>query len=97
MSQLFIGSKITSNKNNWIYRGIYKQMDIAIKIISQLKEDAKMASSFEKPFTFEIALHFHLQHPNFIATSSIISSNNIFFLFLGYNLSLLARNLLCFV
>ena len=79
LSQLFIGSKFASGRHSRIYRGIYKQMDVAIKIMSQPEEDPEMASSLEKQFTSEVALLFRLQHPNIITVSSVISSSNIFF------------------
>ncbi|GMI94540.1 hypothetical protein HRI_003123300 [Hibiscus trionum] len=43
MSQLLIGNKFASGRHSRIYRGIYKQMDVAIKIISQPEEDENLA------------------------------------------------------
>ncbi|XVF54125.1 hypothetical protein PTKIN_Ptkin05aG0155800 [Pterospermum kingtungense] len=66
MSQLLIGNKFASGRHSRIYRGIYKQRDVAIKLISQPEEDANLANFLEKQFISEVALLFHLRHPNII-------------------------------
>uniref|UniRef100_A0A5B7ALE5 non-specific serine/threonine protein kinase n=1 Tax=Davidia involucrata TaxID=16924 RepID=A0A5B7ALE5_DAVIN len=66
MSQLFIGNKFASGRHSRIYRGIYKQRDVAIKLISQPEEDGDLAAFLEKQFTSEVALLFRLRHPNII-------------------------------
>ncbi|EEF52010.1 serine/threonine/tyrosine-protein kinase HT1 [Ricinus communis] len=66
MSQLFIGNKFASGRHSRIYRGIYKQRDVAIKIVSQPEEDEDLAAMLEKQFTSEVALLFRLSHPNII-------------------------------
>ncbi|KAL9672462.1 hypothetical protein QQ045_028713 [Rhodiola kirilowii] len=66
MSQLFIGAKFASGRHSRIYRGIYKQKDVAIKMISQPEEDESLATFLEKQFTSEVALLFGLEHPNII-------------------------------
>lgn len=66
MSQLFIGCKFASGRHSRIYRGIYKQRDVAIKLISQPEEDESLANLLEKQFTSEVALLFRLRHPNII-------------------------------
>ncbi|KDO69681.1 hypothetical protein CISIN_1g017994mg [Citrus sinensis] len=66
MSQLFIGCKFASGRHSRIYRGIYKQRDVAIKLVSQPEEDASLASMLEKQFTSEVALLFRLNHPHII-------------------------------
>ncbi|KAF3437042.1 hypothetical protein FNV43_RR19795 [Rhamnella rubrinervis] len=66
MSQLFIGCKFASGRHSRIYRGIYKQRDVAIKLISQPEEDESLASLLEKQFISEVALLFRLKHPNII-------------------------------
>lgn len=67
MSQLLIGSKFASGRHSRIYRGIYKQMDVAIKLISQPEEDECLAAFLEKQFTSEVVLLFPLRHPNIIS------------------------------
>ncbi|XP_044476619.1 serine/threonine/tyrosine-protein kinase HT1-like [Mangifera indica] len=66
MSELFIGCKFASGRHSRIYRGIYKQRDVAIKLVSQPQEDENLASFLEKQFTSEVALLFRLKHPNII-------------------------------
>ncbi|KAJ6977471.1 serine/threonine/tyrosine-protein kinase HT1-like [Populus alba x Populus x berolinensis] len=66
MSQLFIGNKFASGRHSRIYRGVYKQRDVAIKLISQPEEDENLATMLENHFTSEVALLFRLRHPNII-------------------------------
>lgn len=66
MSQLFIGSKFASGRHSRIYRGVYKQKDVAIKLVSQPEEDEDLASFLEKQFTSEVALLLRLRHPNIL-------------------------------
>ncbi|GFS32487.1 protein kinase superfamily protein [Actinidia rufa] len=47
-SQLLIGNKFAFERHSRIYRGVYKQMDVAIKLISQLEEDRDLANLVEK-------------------------------------------------
>ncbi|KAK6123471.1 hypothetical protein DH2020_042792 [Rehmannia glutinosa] len=67
MSQLYIGNKFASGRHSRIYRGVYKQRDVAIKLISQPEEDGDLAAFLEKQFTSEVALLFRLRHPNIIS------------------------------
>ncbi|KAL9337888.1 hypothetical protein Peur_069657 [Populus x canadensis] len=66
MSQLFIGNKFASGRHSRIYRGIYKQRDVAVKLVSQPEEDESMAAMLENHFISEVALLFRLRHPNII-------------------------------
>ncbi|KAM0982462.1 hypothetical protein ACFX2I_015350 [Malus domestica] len=66
MSQLYIGCKFASGRHSRIYRGVYKERDVAIKLISQPEEDEGLAVLLEKQFTSEVALLFRLHHPNII-------------------------------
>ncbi|CAI8597668.1 unnamed protein product [Vicia faba] len=66
MSQLFIGSKFASGRHSRIYRGVYKQMDVAIKLVSQPEEDEDLAAFLEKQFTSEVGLLLRLRHPNIL-------------------------------
>lgn len=78
LSQLFIGSKFASGRHSRIYRGVYKQRDVAIKLISQPEEDEDLAALLEKQFTSEVALLFRLHHPNIITVNSVSSTISIF-------------------
>ncbi|PON73782.1 Serine/threonine protein kinase [Parasponia andersonii] len=66
LSQLYIGYKFASGRHSRIYRGVYKQRDVAIKLISQPEEDENLAAMVEKQFISEVALLFRLSHPNII-------------------------------
>lgn len=79
MSQLYIGCKFASGRHSRIYRGVYKQKDVAIKLISQPEEDADLAVLLENQFTSEVALLFRLQHPNILTVISLI-----LYLFIGF-------------
>ncbi|KAJ6748607.1 SERINE/THREONINE-PROTEIN KINASE HT1-LIKE [Salix purpurea] len=68
MSQLFIGNKFASGRHSRIYRGVYKQIDVAIKLISQPEEDENLATMLENHFTSEVALLLRLRHPNIITS-----------------------------
>ncbi|CAH9095889.1 unnamed protein product [Cuscuta epithymum] len=66
MSELYIGNKFASGRHSRIYRGVYKQRDVAIKLISQPEEDEDLASYLETQFSSEVALLLRLKHPNII-------------------------------
>ncbi|XP_057510279.1 serine/threonine/tyrosine-protein kinase HT1-like [Actinidia eriantha] len=66
MSQLLIGNKFASRRHSRIYRRVYKQRDVAIKLISQPEEDRDLANLVEKQFTLEVASLFQLHHSNII-------------------------------
>ncbi|KAM6594308.1 hypothetical protein CsatA_002011 [Cannabis sativa] len=66
LSQLYIGYKFAQGRHSRIYRGVYKQMDVAIKLISQPEEDENLAVLVENQFISEVALLFRLCHPNII-------------------------------
>lgn len=73
MSQLYIGNKFASGRHSRIYRGVYKQRDVAIKLISQPEEDGDLAALLEKQFTSEVALLFRLRHPNIISVRRFLT------------------------
>ncbi|KAF7838337.1 serine/threonine-protein kinase HT1-like [Senna tora] len=66
MSKLLIGPKFAVGRHSRIYKGVYKNKNVAIKIISQPEEDEHLASMLENQFNFEVALLFRLHHPNII-------------------------------
>ncbi|KAA8542666.1 hypothetical protein F0562_023835 [Nyssa sinensis] len=84
MSQLFIGNKFASGRHSRIYRGIYKQRDVAIKLISQPEEDGELAASLEKQFTSEVALLFRLRHPNIITFVAACKKTPVFCIITEY-------------
>lgn len=72
MSQLLIGAKFASGRHSRIYRGIYKQRHVAIKMISQPEEDEDLASLLEKQFASEVTLLLRLRHPNIITVRASV-------------------------
>ncbi|KAI4343758.1 hypothetical protein L6164_011067 [Bauhinia variegata] len=84
MSLLYIGSKFASGRHSRIYRGIYKQSDVAIKLISQPEEDEDLAVQLEKQFNSEVALLFPLRHPNIIAFVAACKKTPVFCIITEY-------------
>ncbi|KAK2975496.1 hypothetical protein RJ640_005235 [Escallonia rubra] len=84
MSQLFIGNKFASGRHSRIYRGIYKQRDVAIKLISQPEEDGDLAAFLEKQFISEVGLLFRLQHPNIITFFAACKNPPVFCIITEY-------------
>lgn len=85
MSQLFIGNKFAMGRHSRIYRGVYMQNDVAVKLISQPEEDRDLACMLEKQFTSEVDMLFRLHHPNIITVSD--SSFFFFLLFLHFDVT----------
>ncbi|GAB4826520.1 Serine/threonine-protein kinase ht1 [Ancistrocladus abbreviatus] len=66
LSRLFIGNKFASGAHSRIYRGIYKQRAVAVKMvrIPTHKEDTR--ARLEQQFKSEVALLSRLYHPNIV-------------------------------
>lgn len=66
LSQLFIGNKFASGAHSRIYRGIYKQRAVAVKMvrIPTHKEDRRVF--LEQQFKSEVDLLSRLYHPNIV-------------------------------
>ncbi|KAK4744343.1 hypothetical protein SAY87_010655 [Trapa incisa] len=84
MSELLIGNKFASGRHSRIYRGVYKQRDVAIKIASQPEEDEDLAAVLEKQFTSEVALLFGLDHPNIISFVAACKKPPVFCIIMEY-------------
>nr|XP_043614311.1 serine/threonine/tyrosine-protein kinase HT1-like [Erigeron canadensis] len=84
MSQLFIGNKFATGRHSRVYRGVYKQQDVAIKLVSQPEEDGELASMLEKQFTSEVVLLFRLQHPNIITLVAACKKPPVFCIITEY-------------
>ncbi|KAK4752583.1 hypothetical protein SAY87_021381 [Trapa incisa] len=84
MSELFIGNKFASGRYSRIYRGVYKQRDVAIKVVSQPEEDEDLAAVLEKQFTSEVALLFGLDHPNIITFVAACKKPSVFCIIMEY-------------
>ncbi|ONK81320.1 uncharacterized protein A4U43_C01F27780 [Asparagus officinalis] len=66
MSQLLIGNKFAAGRHSRIYHGVYREREVAVKLISQPEEDATLAALLEQQFNSEVALLLRLRHPNII-------------------------------
>lgn len=66
LSQLFIGNKFASGSNSRIYRGIYKQRAVAIKMVKIPDQDEQRRETLEREFNSEVAFLSRLYHPNIV-------------------------------
>ncbi|WOK99829.1 serine/threonine-protein kinase HT1 [Canna indica] len=66
LSQLFIGNKFASGSNSRIYRGIYKQRAVAVKMVRIPEQDEEKRQMLEKQFISEVAFLSRLYHPNIV-------------------------------
>ncbi|WOL01222.1 serine/threonine-protein kinase HT1-like [Canna indica] len=84
MSQLLIGNKFATGRHSRIYHGRYKGREVAIKLMSQPEEDPNLAAALEKQFTSEVALLFHLRHPNIITLVAACKKPPVFCIITEY-------------
>lgn len=66
LSQLFIGNKFASGSNSRIYRGIYKQRAVAIKMVKIPDQDEQRRETLEREFNSEVSFLSRLYHPNIV-------------------------------
>jgi len=66
LSQLFIGNKFASGAHSRIYRGIYKQRAVAVKMVRIPTQDEERRGLLEQQFKSEVALLSRLFHPNIV-------------------------------
>jgi serine/threonine protein kinase len=66
LSQLFIGNKFASGSNSRIYRGIYRQRAVAIKMMRLPERDEERRRALEEQFNSEVAFLSRLRHPNVV-------------------------------
>ncbi|KAK8919288.1 Serine/threonine-protein kinase HT1 [Platanthera zijinensis] len=72
LSQLFLGNKFASGSHSRIYRGIYKQRAVAVKMVKIPEKDQETRERLQKQFKSEVSFLSRLYHPNivqFIAAS----------------------------
>ncbi|KAJ8751900.1 hypothetical protein K2173_026114 [Erythroxylum novogranatense] len=70
LSQLFIGNKFALGDHSRIYRGIYKQRAVALKMVRIPNQEEETRALLEQQFKSEVALlsrHFHPNIVQFIA------------------------------
>lgn len=66
LSQLFIGNKFASGAHSRIYRGIYKQRAVAVKMVRIPNQREETRTLLEQQFKSEVALLSRLFHPNIV-------------------------------
>ncbi|XP_047317133.1 serine/threonine/tyrosine-protein kinase HT1 isoform X2 [Impatiens glandulifera] len=66
LSQLFIGNKFASGAHSRIYRGIYKQRAVAVKMVRIPTHRQETRALLEDQFKSEVALLSRLYHPNIV-------------------------------
>lgn len=66
LSQLFIGNKFASGAHSRIYRGIYKQRAVAVKMVRIPTHREETRAKLEQQFKSEVALLSRLYHPNIV-------------------------------
>ncbi|KAI4372311.1 hypothetical protein MLD38_010556 [Melastoma candidum] len=66
LSQLFIGNKFASGAHSRIYRGIYKQRAVAVKMVRIPNHKEETRALLEQQFKSEVALLSRLLHPNIV-------------------------------
>ncbi|XP_031474016.1 serine/threonine/tyrosine-protein kinase HT1-like isoform X1 [Nymphaea colorata] len=66
MSELFIGNRFASGSNSRIYRGIYKQRAVAVKMVRVPDNEDGSRPLIDSQFNSEVALLSRLRHPNVI-------------------------------
>lgn len=71
LSQLFIGNKFASGAHSRIYRGIYKQRAVAVKMVRVPNQKEETRASLEQQFKSEVALLSRLLHPNIVQASFV--------------------------
>ncbi|KAL8136833.1 hypothetical protein V2J09_002834 [Rumex salicifolius] len=66
LSQLFIGNKFASGAHSRIYRGIYKQRAVAVKMVRIPTHEEETRSRLQLQFRSEVAFLSRLYHPNIV-------------------------------
>ncbi|CAH1448223.1 serine/threonine/tyrosine-protein kinase HT1 [Lactuca sativa] len=66
LSQLFIGNKFASGAHSRIYRGIYKQRAVAVKMVRIPTHKEETRIMLEQQFKSEVSLLSRLYHPNIV-------------------------------
>ncbi|KAJ6839655.1 serine/threonine-protein kinase HT1 [Iris pallida] len=66
LSQLFLGNKFASGAHSRIYRGIYKQRAVAVKMVKIPEQNEETRERLEKQFKSEVTFLSRLCHPNIV-------------------------------
>lgn len=73
LSKLFLGCRFASGAHSKLYRGIYKDQPVAVKMIRIPDDDENgaMEARLEKQFTREVTVLSHLHHQNVIRVRNL--------------------------
>jgi len=66
LSQLFIGNRFACGAHSRIYRGVYKQRAVAVKMVKMPSQDEDKKELLEEQFNSEVALLSRLFHFNIV-------------------------------
>lgn len=91
LSQLFIGNKFASGAHSRIYRGIYKQRAVAVKMVRIPTHKEEKRALLEQQFKSEVDLLSRLYHPNIVQVyhKCLISSHSLCYIVLSKCLKVL--------
>lgn len=73
LSQLFIGNKFASGAHSRIYRGIYKQRAVAVKMVRIPNQKEETRTLLEQQFKSEVAFLSRLFHPNIVQVKILLT------------------------
>lgn len=66
MSQLFLGHKFATGNCSRLYHGIYKDQEVAVKVIRQPEDAEDKAATLDRQFVQEVSCLSCLHHPNIV-------------------------------
>jgi serine/threonine protein kinase len=66
MSQLFLGHKFATGNYSRLYHGIYKDQEVAVKVIRQPEDAEEKAATLDRQFVQEVSCLSCLHHPNIV-------------------------------
>lgn len=66
LSQLLLGERFATGNHSRVYRGMYKESPVAVKVIRQPEEQSLVADRLEQIFINEVSTHSVLNHRNII-------------------------------
>ncbi|XP_078428275.1 protein kinase superfamily protein [Wolffia australiana] len=86
LSQLYLGHKFASGAHSKVYHGIYKNLTVAVKVISQPDEGENpgLAARLEKQFNREVTHLSHFHHRNVIKMVAACRAPSVFCIITEY-------------
>ncbi|KMZ75195.1 Serine/threonine-protein kinase HT1 [Zostera marina] len=83
-SQLFIGNKFATGTDSRIYRGIYKNTAVAVKLIKVSEQEDENRERLEEQFDSEVNLLIKLSHPNVVQIIAACRKPPVYFIITEY-------------